>query len=111
MVVAEAFAMPTPHGTRFSHLKQLYPSSCRLSLCNLHNYSSISLDDLTACGDITRNSPGQDVQFVQSPNLAAVVRGSAPACDKIVPQVRIRIGHIDMTESTLPLTARVACAG
>ena len=81
MVVAEAFEMPTPHGTRFSHLGKLYLSSCRLSLCNLHSHSSVSLDDLTAYGDLTKNSPGQDVQFVQSPNLAAVVRGSAPACD------------------------------
>ena len=111
MVTAEAFAMPTPRGTRFNRLKQLYFSSCRVSLYNLHNYSSFSLDDLTACGANTKISPSQDVHFVQSPDLAAVVRGSAAACVRMVPQVRIHPGHIDMTEATLPLTARVACAG
>lgn len=111
MVVEEAFPMPTPHGTRFNHLRQLYPSSYRVSLYNLHNHSSISLDDLSACGGKTKNSLRFDVQSVQLPSLAAVVRGSAAACDKIVQQIRIHSGHIDMTESNIPLTARVACAG
>lgn len=111
MVAAEALVMPTPHGTCFSHLRQLYSSFSLLSLCNLHNDSSVSLDGLTACNDFEKDSPVRDVQSVQSPHAAAVVRGSDWAYDKIVPQDWIYSGQREMTESTVPLTARVACAG
>ena len=112
MVAAEAFAMPTPHGTCFSHLRQLYSSFSLLSLCNLHNSSSVSLDGLTACNDLEKDSPVRDIQSVQSPHAAAVVRGSDRAYDKIVPQDWIySAGQREMTESNVPLTARVACAG
>ncbi len=111
MVTAEAFAMPTPHGTRFNRLKQIYPSSGRVSLYNLHNYSSFSLDDLTGLGALTKISSNRDVHFVQLPDLGGAVRGSAAACVKIVPQLRNHRRHFDMTVATLPLTARVACAG
>jgi|GEM_PF-2136000 len=56
MVTAEAIAMPTPHGTRFNRLKQIYSSSCRVSLYTLHNLSSFSLDDLTGLGALTEIS-------------------------------------------------------
>lgn len=45
------------------------------------------------------------------PHVAEVVLGSDWACVKIVPQDWIYSERIEMTESTVPLTARVACAG
>ncbi len=48
MVAVEALAMPTPLGTSFNRLRQLYPRFRRQSLGKLHNESPVSLDGLTA---------------------------------------------------------------
>ena len=111
MVVAEALAMPTPLGTSFNHLRQLYSSFRRISLCNLHNDSSFSLDGLNAGSEFRADFRVQHVQFVQPSRYAAGVNGSAPACVRIVRQVWDDSGLREMTQTTLPLTARVACAG
>ena len=60
----EAFKMPTPLDTSFNHLGQLYPRFRPVSLCNLHNDFPVSLDGLTAKGDISVDLPACDVQFV-----------------------------------------------
>ena len=111
VVVVEALAMPTPLGTSINHLGQLYSSFRRHSLCILHNDSSFSLDGLTACSDFRVDFRIQDVHIVQSSRCVAVVSGSAPACVRIVQQVWDDSGLREMTETSLPLTARVACAG
>lgn len=64
MFVVEAHAMSTPLDTSFNHLRQLYPSFSRLSLGNLHNDFSVSLDGLTALGDFSADFPDCDVQIV-----------------------------------------------
>lgn len=111
MLAVEAFKMPTPLDTSFNHLGQLYPRFRRLSPGKLHNDSSFWLDGLTARGDFGVELPVRDVQYVQSPRCFAVVRGSVSACVRIVRQVWFHTGLGEMTETTLPLTARVACAG
>jgi len=108
MLAVEAFKMPTPLDTSFNHLGQLYPRFRRLSPGKLHKDSSVWLDGLTARGDFGVELPVQDVQ---APRCFAVVRGSVSACVRIVRQVWFHTGLGEMTETTLPLTARVACAG
>lgn len=66
MVAVEAYEMPTPLDTSFNHLGQLYPSFRPVSLCKLHNDFSISLDGLTAIGDLLADLPASGVQFVQT---------------------------------------------
>jgi len=77
----------------------------------MHNDFSVSLDGLTARGDFRVDLYVQDVRYVQLPRYFAVVSGSGAACVKIVRQVWLHSGSREMTETTLPLTARVACAG
>ena len=111
MVAAEAILMPTPLGSDFHHLKELYRISWGVSLCNLHKISWVWLDRLSAEASGMRKSHFGSVQTVQESGLDGVVRESASACDRIVQQVQFHSGQVTMTESNVPLTARVACAG
>ncbi len=98
MVAVEAQAMPTPLGTSFNHLGQLYSRFRRHSLGSLHNDSAVSLDGLTAWVDLKADLGVQEVHFVQSRPYAAVVSGSARACVRIVRQVWNSSGFREMAE-------------
>lgn len=111
MVAAEAILMPTPLGDDFHHLKKLYRNSWGVSLCNLHKVLSLWLDRLSAEVYVARDFLLCGVQTVQGTGLAGVVRESASACVRIVQHVQFHSGQVTMTESNVPLTARVACAG